>query len=177
MLPVAAQEWRLGGREPGRKWKVGRNPSRKEETHATPAATARSVFRDTSVSREGGSLARRPVDSRAMSSEGGADEGKSGEGGAGSAAGGPMSPRSRQQLKSIKFLLKVRLIGAHGLKSVQMFGTQDPYVEIQCCGKKKKSKTHFDGGTEPSTSQHTLQPQSPWEGPTGHSVAIRHALS
>jgi len=43
----------------------------------------------------------------------------------------------------------VTAIAGHELKSVQTFGTQDPFVEIQCCGMKKKTKTHFDGGTDP----------------------------
>mmetsp|Transcript_2525 Transcript_2525/g.5880 ORF Transcript_2525/g.5880 Transcript_2525/m.5880 type:complete len:329 (+) Transcript_2525:57-1043(+) len=74
-----------------------------------------------------------------MAEEGG---GAAAEAGGGGGAGGSGAPAAI-------FRISVRLIGASGLKSVQMFGVQDPFVEFQCAGKKKKSKTHFDGGVDP----------------------------
>lgn len=41
---------------------------------------------------------------------------------------------------------------AQDLADIQLFGTQDPYVEITTSSDKKRTATHDNGGTNPSSS-------------------------
>ena len=45
--------------------------------------------------------------------------------------------------------LNITLVEARFEKDVEVFGTQDPFVEMEYRMQKQKSKTHTDGGKNP----------------------------
>ena len=48
----------------------------------------------------------------------------------------------------VNFVVIVK--NASDLASIQLFGTQDPYVEVTTSSDKKRTQTHNNGGKNPS---------------------------
>ena len=48
---------------------------------------------------------------------------------------------------------RLEVVEARGLRSMEMFSKQDPYVVIEVAGQKLKTRTHTNGGKTPKWSQ------------------------